>query len=109
MLLPYVEKDPSAFYTADEFKTAYTTLKQFCHLRAESIRKQRSGTLSTKTDEQNAADKVDASSVTVSDMGTHEGGKNMPGDMGGTNGQNGMTPPDMPTRESSAQAESTAP
>ena len=113
MLLPYVEKDPSAFYTADEFKTAYATLKQFCHLRAESIRKQLSGTLSTKTDEQNAADKVDASSIKVSDMGTHEGGKNMPGDMGGgrgaMNGQNGTTSPDVPTQESPAQAESAAP
>ena len=35
MILPYVEKDPSAFYTADEFKTAYTTLKQFCHPRRQ--------------------------------------------------------------------------
>ena len=90
MILPYVEKDPSAFYTADEFKTAYKTLKEFCTLRAESIRKQLSGTLSSKTDEQNAADKVDASSIAVSAMGTHEGGKNMPGDRGG--GPGGETP-----------------
>ena len=109
MLLPYVEKDPSAFYTVDEFKTAYSTLKEFCHLRAESIRKQLSGTLSTKTDEQNTADQVDASSITISDMGTHEGGKNIPGDMGGMNGQNGMTPPDLPTQESPTQAGSAAP
>ena len=90
MLLPYVEKDPSAFYTVDEFRTAYGTLKQFCNLRAESIRKQLDGTLSTKTDEQNSADRVDASSVTVSDMGTHDAGKNMPGNMGGGPGG---TPP----------------
>lgn len=91
MILPYVEKDPSAFYTSDQFKTAYETLKSFCHLRAESIRKQLDGTLSTKTSEQKDADKVDASSVVISDMGTHDQGKNKP-----EAGDRNMTPPDMP-------------
>ena len=69
MLLPYIEKDTSAFYTAEEFQTACATIRQFCCLRAESIRKQLTGTLSTKTAEQNAEDKVDASSIKIRDMG----------------------------------------
>ena len=52
MILPYVEKDPSALYTADEFKTAYNTLKKTCLLRAESIRAQLDGTLSSRTEDQ---------------------------------------------------------
>ncbi len=91
MILPYVEKDTSAFYNAEQFKTAYETLKDFCSLRAESIRKQLDGTLSTKTTEQKDSEKVDASSVTISDMGTHDMGK----DNKGSSGQN-MTPPNMP-------------
>lgn len=89
MILPYVEKDPSAFYTFDQFKTAYKTLKSFCSLRAESIRKQLDGKLSTKTSEQKDADKVDASSVVISNMGTHDQGK----DNKEPDGQK-MTPPD---------------
>lgn len=76
MILPYVEKDPSAFYSPEQFKTAYETLKELCGLRAESIRNQLDGKLSTKTTEQKDADKTDASSITISDMGTHEQGKN---------------------------------
>ena len=75
MILPYVEKDPSAFYSPEQFKTAYETLKELCGLRAESIRNQLDGKLSTKTTEQKDADKTDASSITISDMGTHEQGK----------------------------------
>ncbi len=76
MILPYVEKDPSAFYSSEQFKTAYETLKELCGLRAESIRNQLDGKLSTKTTEQKDADKTDASSITISDMGTHEQEKN---------------------------------
>ena len=89
MILPYVEKDPSAFYTSEQFKTAYETLKSFCSLRAESIRKQLDGKLSTKTSEQKDADKVDASSVVISNMGTHGQGDGNKG----TDDQK-MTPPD---------------
>ncbi len=77
LILPYVEKDPTAYYTADEFQTGYETLKSFIDLRAESIRKQLDGSLSTRTDEQEEAAKVDASSITIDDMGTqggHQGG-----------------------------------
>ena len=89
MLLPYVEKDPSAFYTAEEFTKAVRTLKEFCLLRAESIRRQLDGTLSTKTSEQKAADQVDASSVSVRDMGSQGGGGDQPGGNGFPGGFNG--------------------
>ena len=75
MLLPYIEKDSGAFYSADEFKAAVDTLKQFCSLRAESIRAQLDGTLSTSTDDQDAAARVDASGLSVSAMGSQGAGR----------------------------------
>lgn len=70
MILPYVEQDATAFYSADEFKTAYSTLKSFCLERAESIRLQLDGKLSADSSEQNDGDKVDASDINIDDMGT---------------------------------------
>ena len=85
LLRPYVEKDPSAFYTLEEFDTAFATLKQFCLLRAQSIRAQLSGSLAAKTSEQNAADRSDASGVNVDAMGSQMGGG-----QGGPDGQGGF-------------------
>jgi len=65
MIRPYVENDPSAFYTLEEFDIAYENLKSFCKLRAESIRKQLNG------EEAN----VDASSVDISAMGSQSQAK----------------------------------
>jgi spore coat protein CotH len=73
MILPYVEKDTNGFYDAEEFKTAFTTLKTFCTKRAESISLQLNGSLSTITDEQTDSAEVDASDITISDMGTQSG------------------------------------
>lgn len=70
MILPYVEEDPSAFYSVDEFNKGYEALKTYCKLRAESIRKQLNGELSASSNEQNAEDFIDASSLELSDMGT---------------------------------------
>ncbi len=75
MLLPYVEKDATAFYTADEFTKAFNTLKDFISLRAESIEKQLSGKLSTVTDKQEASDRVDASNINIGDMGSQGRGR----------------------------------
>lgn len=85
LLRPYVEKDPTAFYTVEEFDKAVEALRQVCLLRAQSVRAQLDGALATKTTEQNAADRVDASGVNVSDMGTHMGGGEggFPGGRGG--------------------------
>ena len=69
-----MEKDATAFYTAEEFTKAYETLKSFCLLRSESIRKQLGGSLSTSTTEQKSEDQVDGSGLNVKDMGTNDGG-----------------------------------
>ena len=69
MLIPYVEKDPTAFYTAGEFKDACETLRRFCNLRAESIRLQIDGNLASDSGNQAGADMVDASGIDITDMG----------------------------------------
>lgn len=84
MIRPYVEKDPTAFYTLDQFDTAENTLKAFCEKRAESISKQLNGTLGSTGDTQKNEDKVDASDLKLTDMGSQGGEK------GGKGAPNGM-------------------
>lgn len=77
LITPYVEKDPTWFYTYEEFETGVETLRAFCRLRAESVRGQLEGKIPS-TEEGQAADSsalVDASAVTLSDMGQMGGGK----------------------------------
>lgn len=69
LITPYVEKDPSGFYNAEQFKTGYETLKEFITLRGQSIRKQLSGEIASTTDEQNEETLVDASNINLKDMG----------------------------------------
>ena len=57
---PYVEKDPTKFCTYEEFQQGVAALTSFCTLRGESVDAQLSGS--------DAA--VDASGLTLSDMGT---------------------------------------
>ena len=71
LIAPYVEKDPTAFCTYEEFQTGVETLKEFCALRSESVRLQLSG----------SAETVDASTLNLSAMGT------MGGSMGGFGGR----------------------
>lgn len=72
MIAPYVQNDPTAFCTYEEFQTGAETLKQFCLKRAQSVTHQLSG-------EQTL---VDALELTLSDMGTM-------GNMGGPGGDRG--------------------
>lgn len=76
MIRPYVEKDATAFYTVEEFDKAYTTLKEFCKLRSESIRKQLDGDIPTTTEGQKkeGVQLVDSSSIKIEDMGSQKGG-----------------------------------
>ena len=69
MLLPYVERDPTAFYSTEEFRAACETLRQVCLRRAESVRRQLDGTLAPVGSQQLAADKVDASDLRLMDLG----------------------------------------
>lgn len=68
LVAPYVEKDPTKFCTYPEFEKGVETIAAFCRLRRESVEAQLSGETGN----------VDASSVTLSDMGTM-GGFGMPG------------------------------
>lgn len=76
LISPYVEKDPTKFCTYEEFQTGMATLKEFCQLRAESIRGQLDGTIPATSDGQQAdrSALVDASCLSISDMGTMNGG-----------------------------------
>lgn len=73
----YVENDPTAFYSYEEYCAAVEMLKTFGELRAQSIRGQLDGTIPS-TDEGQTADPsslVNASSVNLSVMGTQGGGQ----------------------------------
>ena len=74
LIAPYVERDPTKFCTTQEFEAGVSALQQFCTLRAESVRLQLSGSDET----------VDASGLTLSDMGT------MDNSMGSRSMDNGM-------------------
>ena len=99
MIAPYVEDDPTAFYTYEEFQSGIRTLKEFCLLRAESAEGQLSGTIPSDGEGQNedSSTFVDASGLDLSAMGdmsdTTGGG---PGDFGiggGPQGDAGISGP----------------
>lgn len=68
MLLPYVKKDPTAFCSAEQFASASKALRTFCLLRAESIRRQLEGKLSSETQNQLPEDRVDASMIKIEEL-----------------------------------------
>lgn len=84
MIAPYVEKDPTKFCTYEEYEKGVSTLKTFCELRAESISGQLAGTIpaTSKAQSQDNSTLIDASFITISDMGTM-------GNMGGGDNRNG--------------------
>lgn len=86
LIKSYVEKDPTAFYNYEEFELGVETLRQFCSLRSESISMQLEN---GKTAE--IMSYVDASEITLSDMGSMGGfGGDMP-NMSGNRGNVGDT------------------
>ena len=71
MIGPFVEKDPTAFCSYEDFLLGVDTIEKFSLLRAESVRGQLEG-LITSTIASQAKDRsnfVDASSVWLPDMG----------------------------------------
>lgn len=70
LLSPYVEKDPTAFCTFEEFQAGTQALEGFCQLRAESIRGQLEGSIPATIDGQEAdpAALIDASAIDLEDM-----------------------------------------
>ena len=83
LIAPYVEKDPTKFCTYEEFEKGVATLAAFCDLRSQSVARQLAG---------EEAD-VDASAITLSDMGTmnHGGGFGDKGQRPGMSGDNTST------------------
>ncbi len=72
LIAPYVERDPTKFCTLEEFQAGVSALETFCALRTESVSGQLSGAIPA-TDQGQAGDPnslVDASSLTLSDLGT---------------------------------------
>ena len=72
LIAPYVEKDPSKFYTTEAFNAGVTALREFCILREESVQGQLNGIIPSTDDGQTADSSalIDASSLTLSDMGS---------------------------------------
>lgn len=106
-IYPYVEKEKVVFYTADEHKAAFETLKKFLKLRSQSIQGQLKGTIPSETDKQTGENLITAD-FSINEMGSMGGGPDggppgaPPGDMGnqnppgpphGDNGQQGYMPP----------------
>ena len=85
LIQSYLEKYPTAFFTYEEFELGVETLRRFCELRSESISMQ----LANGETVDNMS-YVDASAITLSDMGSMGGG------MGGFRGDMPGMPSDFP-------------
>ena len=74
LISPYVEKDPTAFCSYEDYLLAVDTIEKFCLLRAESVRGQLEGTIPStiKEQEQNKNKFIDASEIWLPDMGEIE-------------------------------------
>ena len=89
LIKSYVAKDPTAFCTYEEFETGVATLRSFCEMRIRSVRGQLDGTIPS-TDAGQRADfsaLIDASSITISDMGSMGGSGGGGGGFGGFSGR----------------------
>ena len=112
LISPYVEKDPTKFCTYDEFTAGVASLKEFCTLRAESVRGQLDGTIPSTSDAQSedSSALISGSSVSISAMGSMNVGGGMGGGMqnggfgtppNGNFGEFNGTPPEMPNSDNS--------
>ena len=72
MIAEYVQKDPTKFCTYEQFQSGVKAIKGFCELRAESVKGQLEGSIPSTADGQTADSSalIDASSLSLSDMGT---------------------------------------
>ena len=71
LISPYVAKDPTAFCSFEDYETGVETIRNFCLLRAESVRGQLNGEIPSTIRGQSVDQSsfVDASSVWIPDMG----------------------------------------
>ena len=105
LISEYVEKDPTKFCTFEEYRKGVDTLRKFCELRTESVKGQLS-TIPSTTEGQSAdsSSLIDASEITISDIGTmNVGGKGGFGgsDKGMPNTENANSPKDNSQAENS--------
>jgi len=70
MIAPFVEKDLTKFCSYEDFQKGIATLKEFCLLRAKSVKAQLDGKIGTTTETQNEATFIDASNLQIDDMGS---------------------------------------
>ena len=92
LITPYVEKDPTRFYTISEFETGVETLRQFLTLRIQSVEGQLAGTIPATSDGQrlNSSALIATGNLVLSDMGAmNMGGM---GGFGGNQGNSGEDP-----------------
>ena len=75
MIQPYVEKDPTKFCTYEEFIDGINALKDFCTLRAESVKRQLSGEIpTTQSGQKESSDKiVSGATLSLQAMGSMHG------------------------------------
>ena len=104
LISPYVEKDPTAFCTYEEFRTGAAALREFCLLRAESVSGQLEGAIPSTSDDQSidSSALVDASHISASDMGQFASG-------GGRNNQFPAWQNDQETTGDEAAADAMVP
>ncbi len=82
----YVQDDPSAFYTYEEFNLGVDALITLNRLRAESIEGQLDGTIPSTSEgqESESSGLIEASELDLSDLGSNQMGG--PGARGGVSG-----------------------
>lgn len=68
MILPYVRKDPTAFFSEEQFTTACSMLKLFLKFRSESIRLQLDGVLASESGLQSEGSRIDASEIRMGEL-----------------------------------------
>lgn len=105
LIKSYVEKDPTAFYSYDEFEIGVKTLRQFCEMRSESITIQLDNGNTTEN-----MSYVDASDITLSDMGSMNNnaggfGRNVPSAQKGMADFSAMKPVDSQSAQNAENAD----
>lgn len=95
LIASYVEKDPTAFYTDEAFENGVETLRKFCDLRSESISMQIESGETTEN-----MGYADASSISLSDMGTMDG-------MGREGNEKRQMPGAVPSRQERSEGSGT--
>ena len=103
LISPYVEKDPTKFCTFAEFETGVATLREFCLLREESIQGQLDGVIPSTSSGQKSQSGtlVNASHLTLSDMGSMGMGGGKGGFGGGFGGNFGSSTGDSANNSTS--------